>query len=251
MVQLCVFALCAGACGDNGGARDAAPPADAPTDDGPVADAPPPAACEAAAQALSEELYRMPQGCSVVVRLDYQTRSLLAYQVVCGPYRSTDEATARATAQADTGYGETGAMLNPANPEDAYVFYLSPGDFGGAAAVSARTGLSLFGGSIIWGGNGEITYPSSWRPAAELGEMCPPSGGINAARGYDLNLGAELDRTSVDDIVAIVAQTAIPDAFWRGGYVFDAVVLLYPRSVGVLDPTTAEWVALVNGGWLE
>jgi len=29
------------------------------------------------------------------------------------------------------------------------------------------------------------------------------------------------------------------------------VVLRYPRSVGMFDPTTAEWVVIVSGGWLE
>lgn len=38
---------------------------------------------------------------------------------------------------------------------------------------------------------------------------------------------------------------------WQGGYVFDAVVLSYPRSGGVFDPGSAEWVVLLASGWLE
>lgn len=38
---------------------------------------------------------------------------------------------------------------------------------------------------------------------------------------------------------------------WYGGYVFGATVLRYPRTVGAFDPTTAEWIVLLNGGWLE
>jgi hypothetical protein len=34
-------------------------------------------------------------------------------------------------------------------------------------------------------------------------------------------------------------------------YLFDAVVLLYPRTTGAFDPATAEWIALLQGGWLE
>jgi hypothetical protein len=52
----------------------------------------------------------------------------------------------------------------------------------------------------------------------------------------------------VNKVLGIVKQTAIPAAMWSGGKVHDAVVLRYPRSVGMFDPNTAEWIALINGG---
>ncbi len=218
---------------------DSAPPADASN------------ACVASADMLAQDLYQGGDGCAVIVRLDYGTRAILGYQIQCGPYRGVDEAQARATAQADTGYGQGGTMLNPPNPEDAYVFYEAPGDFGGAAAVSAGTGLTVFGGGIVWAGAGEITFPTSWRPGADLAENCPPSGGIPRRTGYDLRSGMTLAPGEVDSAVDVVAQTAVPEAMWRGGYVFDAVVLLYPRTIGAFEPATAEWIVIVDGGWLE
>jgi hypothetical protein len=49
----------------------------------------------------------------------------------------------------------------------------------------------------------------------------------------------------------VVHHTSLPAALWKGGYVFNAIVLRYPRTVGAFDPTTAEWIILLNGGYLE
>lgn len=220
-----------------------------PVDSGVVDSSP---SCVAAIAALQAELYaKMGQTCSVVVRLDYQTRAILGYQVFCGNYAATDEKAARATAQADTGYGASGKMINPAPAEDAYVFYVSPGDFGGAAVVSKRSGLSVFGGSIVWAGRGDITYPKSWRPAQDLASGCPIVGAPGPLAGYDLVTGNKATTAEIAAAHAEVARTAVPAAFWGGGYLFDVVVLKYARGVGAFDPTTAEWIVIVNGGWLE
>ena len=48
-----------------------------------------------------------------------------------------------------------------------------------------------------------------------------------------------------------VWNSALPIGLAKGGYIFDAMVLLYPRTVGALNPATAEWIVLVNSGWLE
>ncbi len=208
-------------------------------------------ACSGAVTALAAELYESTQACSVTVRLDYTSKEVKGYQVFCGAYSAVSDSDAAATATGDSGYGTDDAMLNESAPEDAYVFYRAPGDFGGVGAVSSDTGLSVFGGSIIWSGSGEISYPSQWRAAADLESGCDASGGIDSRRGWDLRNGVALDSGDVDSAVAVVLGTAIPAAFWKGGYVFNATVLLYPPTVGAFDPTPAEWVVIVNGGWLE
>jgi hypothetical protein len=208
-------------------------------------------ACAAEVQALAAEMYAAPQTCTATVRLAHESRAILGYQLFCGHYASTSEATARATAQADSGFGGADPTLNPMNPTDEYVFYRSPGDFGGVAAVSVRNGLSVFGGSIVWNGAGDISHPKTWRAPAGLGAGCPASGGIPGRRGYDLVDGTALPGALVDAAVDVVLSTALPGAMWQGGYVFDAVVLRYPRSVGLFDPNTAEWIVIVNAGWLE
>jgi hypothetical protein len=207
-------------------------------------------ACADEIAALAGEIYADLWGCSAVVRLDY-SREILGYQLICGNYAQVTEADARAAAQTATGYGASATMLNSVPPDGPYVFYVSPTDFGGASAVSSDTGLALFGGSIVWDGAGDITYPTTWRPAAELASGCAHSGGAGVALGYDLVFGGPLSSPEVDAAVAVVADTALMQAFWGGGYVFTTVVLRYPRSVGFFDPNTAEWVVILSGGWLE
>ena len=129
--------------------------------------------------------------------------------------------------------------------------YLVVTSFGGAAVVNKRSGLALFGGSIIWDGAGEITYPESWRSPVELGEDCTPYADPVRTTGYDLVSGATLAMEDADAALDAIRGTAIFEAFWNGGYLFDATVLRYPRSVGAFDPSSAEWIVIVHGGFLE
>jgi hypothetical protein len=191
--------------------------------------------------------------CTSVVRLDYQTLSMKAYRILCAPYSATNEAAARATAQQDTGYGAMGALLSspPSPPEDEWVFWQAPGDFGGVGVVNARNGTSVFGGSVVWDGKGAITYPATFNPPEALGEGCVTSIMKPPARGFDL-VGVEaLTQAEVDAALDVVWKTALPEGLWKPGYVFDAMVLLYPPTVGDFDESVAEWIVLVNSGWLE
>lgn len=214
-------------------------------EDGPVDD------CAGEVEAIRTET-GIVGSCSAVLRLDYETRAILGWQLFCGSYGGVTESDARAQAQTDTGYGASGSMLNPADPDDLFVFYQAPGDFGGAAVVSARTGLSVFGGSIIWMGTGEISYPTAWRPAESLGSDCPAMTRTLIVDEYDLRSGTpSLPSGDADAAMDVLWQTALPEAMMESGYVNDAAVILYPRTMGGFDPTTAEWIVILNGGWLE
>jgi len=206
--------------------------------------------CKGLADAIAQETSGV-KTCTSVVRLDYQTLAIKAYRILCGPYGATNESAARATAEADTGFGQAGQFLSGPNPEDEYVFFESPGDFGGVGVVNARNGDSVFGGGIVWSGMGQISYPDTFDSPGGLGKDCTNASSVPAARGFDLSSGQALAMDKVTAALDVVWDTALPDGLWQGGYVFDAVVLLYPPSVGVLDPTVAEWVVLVNSGWLE
>ncbi len=260
----CLIAACPDATADADGADvpvldaatdtgpDDVPPADTTPDVSPTDVSAPDAssACTAATAALAATMYAKPQAFTVTVRLDHDSLAPLGYSIAPGPYNAPDETAARAEATKTTGHG-SGPLLGGPAPEDAWIFYQSPGDFGGVGVVSARTGLAAFGGSIVWDGAGDITWPTAWSPASELAGGCPPSGDLGASRGFDLVTGDVLSATDVSAALAVVADTALPAAMWQGGYAFDAVVLRYPRSVGVFDPATAEWIVVLSGGWLE
>ena len=189
--------------------------------------------------------------CTAVVRLDYQSLTLKGYRLICGKYNMVDEATAKSTVQNEIGYGLDGKVLSGTSPEDEYVFYHSPNDFGGVGVVSVRSGLPVFGGPIVWNGPGEITYPKSFEPASELGVGCTSSSPQKQARGFELEYGLPLTEEQMAPVLDKVWSTALPDGLSKNSYVFDEMVLLFPPTVGGLDPEIAEWIVLINSGWLE
>jgi hypothetical protein len=206
--------------------------------------------CGTAAKQIASSL--TDQACTTIVRLAYTSLAPKGWQVVCGKYAFVDEATARATAESATGFGQGGALLGGPTPEDEWVLWEAPGDFGGVGVVNARSGLAVFGGGIIWMGSGQISHPSDWRDAASLGFGCGSSGlGYLPARGFDLQSGGSLDASAVSSALSVVFSSALPVGLAMAHSAFDAVVLLYPPTVGALDPEVAEYVVLVNSGWLD
>ena len=206
------------------------------------------AECAALSTAIAEEIAGA-ETCTTVVRLDYATLQPLGFQIVCGPVDPPDEATARQVAQDATQYGLNGALYTGPEPNDEYVLYESPGDFGGVGVVSARSGLAVFGGSIVWSGTGEITYPDIWRDAAALGPDCEPTSSdfwSASARAIDLSEGQSGSPMALVDALMRVAETALPDGLLGEHRSVDSLVLLYPRTVGMFNPDNAEWIVLLN-----
>jgi hypothetical protein len=185
--------------------------------------------------------------CTAVVRLDYATLRIIAHAFICGKYRSIDEATARETASPD-GFFVDSTSLSGSSPEDEWVFLVPPSDrTGGAAAVSARSGASVFVGTIPRTGKGLLTIPSHWDPS-DLGSGCASPASV-PVRSFDLTGGPATAR--MREAADTVLGTALPSAFGQWGYVFDVVVLLYPGSAATSDSVQAEYIVLVNAGWLE
>lgn len=238
-------------------ADDASTGADAsiPEDAASGADAAQPADCQGLKDRLKAEL-GIVGSCTVVIRQAPYGASD-RFQVVCGEYHIVDEAQARARAQEDTGFGAEALMLNPEpQPEDAFVFYDTPDTLGGAAAVSPRTGLTVFGATLDsenQAGN-EITLPATWRPIDELGPGCHSSHvvPVERIRAYSLVDGTAISMPDEWPLVAAaeLGGTVLLDAMAESGYIFDLVVLYYVK-LGYGPGDTAENVLLLNGGWLE
>jgi len=206
-----------------------------------------PGTCDEAAPALEQFV---PDGvaCTFVVRMSYTDYELIAYQVVCGdPRLDVTEAEARTTASQDTGFDFSGAHLCSEPDEDRlFAFEDPPSDFGAVGVVSAYTGLTVFGGSVIWSGAGEIVYPADWRPAAELG-TCDPPDLVPSPRA----IGPAYLSFDMMAPVTRVWSTALPLVMSLQDVSFQNVaVMFYPRTVGELDLDTAEFIVFVNWDWV-
>ena len=84
---------------------------------------------------------------------------------------------------------------------------------------------------------------------SDLGSGCGPLTALAAVRGFNL-VGSEAT-PRFPAAADVVFATALPAAFSRWGSVLDVVILLYPRTLGAFNPSKAEYVVLLNGGWLE
>jgi hypothetical protein len=205
--------------------------------------------CQGAMQLVAGQMKAM--ACTTVVRVAYDSLGLLGYQVLCGGFTKLDEAKARAVAQADTGFGLNAESLAGPDPADVFVFRQPPWDFGGVGVVSAHTGLSVFGGSIVWSGTGAITWPvTPWQPPGLMGGPECAVAMWPSWRGFDLSEGAYTDAAAQLALQA-AWNTALPAGISTLQYITEAVVLLYPRTVGKFNGANAEWIVLLNSQWLE
>jgi hypothetical protein len=218
----------------------------------------PSADCQAVVDRLRREMTLSVLGaCTAVVLLEFESLKILSYALVCGKYASVSEASARSAANTVTyppmsTKAGSGDLLSGSAPPGQWVFYTRPSDFGGAASVSAHTGLVTFAGTINWIGGGEIQQPKTWS-TADLGEDCfTPH--PRDTRTFDLS-GGQADPSKANpgmqEATRIVHSTALPTAFQYLGTVYGTTVLLYPRAVGSFDPKTAQFIVLLDGGWLE
>jgi hypothetical protein len=98
-----------------------------------------------------------------------------------------------------------------------------------------------------WGYTICILLPAAW-DETDLGSGCTSPAGVPVRA---INLVAESATGSVTAAAAVVLDTALLSGFAQWGSIFDIVVLPYPRSVGAFDPNVAEYIVLVNAGWLE
>lgn len=229
---------------------DAFVPSDAATDGSPPIDGGG-LSCDEARTNLGSLIEIGGRACSVTVRFDYESWAPLGYQVFCDSYGLVSEEDARTQGESDTDYGDGSTLLSNPGTDYAYVFYESPGDFGGASVVRRDSPMTLFGGSVVWDGMGNITYPDMWRSASELASDCSVPEDSHTRVGWDLQDGTPLGAEELTAGFSAIARTGVYDAIGFGGYIFSTVVLLYPRTVGAFDPERAEWVVILNGGWLE
>lgn len=194
-----------------------------------------------------DTLWAPPVPCTAVVRLDYQSHIAMGYQMFCGDPADVSLESAAARALADAGRGSVSESVELPEGLDHFLFYRSASDFGGVSVVSALTGLTTFGGSIVFDGQGGLTYPEVWSSAVELVSGCSfDLDGIPQA-GVDLRDGSPIDDVDYATALDAAVGTGLAGSLHEMLAVTDVLVLLYPRSVGAFDPSSAEWVVMFNG----
>lgn len=126
------------------------------------------------------------------------------------------------------------------------VDYQSPGDFGGITFHLEPTMDILFDATIVWAGQGQISYPSTYDLTSPFSYIDIPitepsdiqyinTDGEEMDDSYLLSQ-AQLVWDAVDSL-EITNQFADKD--------FKAAIYFYPPSVGVIDPAVAKWIVFL------
>jgi len=140
---------------------------------------------------------------------------------------------------------------------DVLFAFADPGDFGSAALIDARTGALLFAASVVWMGTGQHFCPAVMDDMATLadsGEAGPPPAVFNELNLWEDRGCFVVEGDERKEIDCLSGQAAF-DAISSYGPVRDLAVCgqysvlayMHPLTVGMLDPSTAEWVVVVTG----
>ncbi|MFH1853321.1 MAG: T9SS type A sorting domain-containing protein [Candidatus Neomarinimicrobiota bacterium] len=110
-------------------------------------------------------------------------------------------------------------------------------DYGDVAFVYSVTGDSLFWGTIIWMGCGEILYPDTIIPTSEFPEsidvIAPPTNIEYYSLDFEITAAADSAWRQVQnlDIVRMYSQKS-----------YQVGILFYTPTVGAFDPGPAKWI---------
>ena len=211
----------------------------------------PPASCSDAEEFLISAFEESEdERCALLISFDYETFEPLGWNFSCGP---GDLGLTEEEASALTTWGGVD-ISEPEGAEDddrSFIFYTVPVDGGGVGWVSNHAGL-LFDATIEWNGNGAIHYPSEFADPSELGTGCPDLNQGFETRGYDLSTGAipttwALPEGHTEALLDSLQNTAVMRVVQ---HTFHSQVwidiLAYPRTLGGFDPSTAEYIMVIE-----
>ncbi len=139
-----------------------------------------------------------------------------------------------------------GTFVDGCAAQDTYLgfhyCYQAPGDMGGAALVDGRSGELVFAGEIIWDGEGQLLYPTSLGPAADL---LATSGVLTIAPENAEYALFGLEDAAVGDLALEAVREMDLVRNWVAWCTYDALVLLHPYSVGGYLPGAADIVVML------
>jgi hypothetical protein len=218
-----------------------------------------PASCTDAVDSL-EAIFDATEGqrCALLVSFDYETFEPSGWNVTCD-VGNLGMSEADAAALTTWGGKEISEPDDEDDDERSFIFYNEPGDVGletvgGVGWVSNHAGR-LFDASISSDGVGEIHYPLAFGEPSELGSGCVWLNSAYELRGYDLTrvdyvTDYQLPEGHVDALFDALMQTAViraADLTHGGKYYLD--FLAYPRTVDDFDPSTADYMLVLE--WWE
>lgn len=184
---------------------------------------------------------------TLVVRLAYSGGQPIRYALLQRKGTLTLDELIRSVESRDAGPQLRYYTTPEASP--AVTFGALPLDFGHAALIG-RDGTSLFEGSIVWNGEGEVMETGLAWTLAEASECSsePTRDRLTASvrHTFDFRSFTELPSSDMEDAIAAASKCRQVTSFLANRSATASMVALYPPRVGRFDPTIAEWVLVVE-----
>jgi hypothetical protein len=188
--------------------------------------------------------------CHVVMRFDYQTLGLRGWATVGGKPRAVSENEAKSIAaaaiKANEEYAGDDVQIFGGPDAGLYYAYVSPGDFGAFALVSAQSGALVAGGGVIWAGHGQLWAPATWHDPSDLacGDL-PATPREAFSSGDDCTGDPSMKHASIGDALDTALRTNLAASVAARGP-FDVYTYLYTPTVGACDARIAEYLVVLS-----
>ncbi len=124
------------------------------------------------------------------------------------------------------------------------IFYQSPGDFGWIQFNYTETNDTIFYATIVWMGQGSITYPTNFLPAdsfsVEAGNASDPDSIYYWSSWGDTIIEDETFFQSAAAAYENIRSLSIVHQF--ADYPYKIIAFMYTPTVGATDLTVAKWI---------
>jgi hypothetical protein len=202
-------------------------------------------ACETEIAALAPDVTDASGGCSVTIRLDYESLDIIGWSAQCDATGGTalDEEGARALTSC---CGAVGDRLGPDDPSF-FLFAVPPADDGDVALVSNHLQSLVFEGTVIYNGDGAIGFPTANEDPVELASGCAVTEIPKVFTFDPTNDGNPLDKDDAAEILDVIQTTALPAAMGSVNELQRAAIVLYSPRIP-LAPNDAEFIVVVEAG---
>ena len=124
------------------------------------------------------------------------------------------------------------------------IFYQSPGDFGWIQFNYTETNDTIFYATIVWMGQGSITYPTNFLPAdsfsVEAGNASDPDSIYYWSSWGDTIIEDETFLQSAAAAYENIRQLSVVHQF--SDYPYKIIAFMYTPTVGATDLTVAKWI---------
>jgi len=124
------------------------------------------------------------------------------------------------------------------------IFYQSPGDFGWIQFNYTETNDTIFYATIVWMGQGSITYPTNFLPAdsfsVEAGNASDPDSIYYSSSWGDTIIEDETFLQSAAAAYENIRQLSVVHQF--ANYPYKIIAFMYTPTVGATDLTVAKWI---------